>query len=100
MGTETKSSQMIHMEKSRAKAITNEAGFEGRVVGAGWEMTSKSSEQFGRTVKSSVRAKKIGEEVETTGLEVAGSVNGRSRRHGQLDRVGGTTEGEGDESSR
>ena len=99
MRTETKSSQVIDMKKSRAKSITNMAGFEGCVVSAGREMTGKSSKQFSRTVKSSVRDKQIGKEVETTGLEVAGSMSGRSRRHGQLDCVGGATEGESGKSS-
>jgi hypothetical protein len=45
-----------------------------------------------------VFGKEVGDEVETAGLEVGSSVNGRGRRNEEVDSVGGATEGQRDES--
>jgi hypothetical protein len=91
MGAETKANK-IRKRKEGAYG----SGFQRSVVGAAGNLT-EGGNQFGGAVKERVFKKKVGKEVEATGVEVRSGVNSGRTRHQKFNGIRRAAEGEGDE---
>jgi hypothetical protein len=100
MVAETQRDEIVDMKNQRTKIVANVVNLKSGVAGASGDVTREGSKQLGRAAKRRVRHQQIGKEVEATSFQVTSSGDSRSRRHGQLDGVSRTTEGQRDKSSR
>ena len=91
-----KGDEVVDEEEGRTKGNATFVRFASSVVGTAREV-AEGGNQFGRTVEKGVLEKQISKEVEATSFEVRSSMDRRSWRNKQFDRMRGTTERESGE---
>jgi hypothetical protein len=92
----TKGYKIIDEEESGANRSAAAGSLKSSVVGATWNMP-KSSNQLSRTKEQRVLNEQVRKEIKAAGFEIGGGLNGRRRRHKQIDRIRRTTKRQGNE---